>query len=461
MTRLYTRILLSLWGAMIVIVLGAVGLTWLVLLEHGDEIGRAPAHLAHEATQALSDDGEQGLRGWLVHVMAEHRDVHIFVVGPDGRELLGRPLPPRVAWLAGHRIEEQQARSESPPPPPPSPLAARLLPPRPVPVLVSANGAEYMLIVVPHHGMFTPFEQPWARLAFLLLAISVTGIASLWLTRSVSRPVAALGAATRELATGNLAARVAAPVSSRRDELGALARDFDAMAGRLQEQVDAKERLLQDISHELRSPLARMRVALGLARQSGASTGLQLDRIEQEAERLNALIGQLLTLSRLGVDGVRLAADPVDLGDLIDTIARDAAFEGQARGIRVAWQPPAAAVTVRGDPSLLASAIENVVRNALRYTPERSTLSLAIAPLGPSRVAVTVEDEGPGVPEAELKQIFAPFHRVAESRGRDSGGDGLGLAITDRVLHAHEGSARAENRPGGGLRVTLELPVGH
>ena len=458
MTRLYTRILLSLWGAMIVIVLGAVGLTWLVLLEHGDEMGRAPAHLAREATQALGTDGEHGLREWLAHVMAERREVHIFVVGPDGRELLGRPLPPRVAWLAGHRIEEQQTRSEAPPPP--SPLAARLLPPRPVPVLVSANGAEYMLIVVPHHGMFAPFEQPWARVAFLLLAIVVTGVASLWLTRSVSRPVAALGAATRELATGNLAARVAAPVSSRRDELGGLARDFDAMAGRLQQQVDAKERLLQDISHELRSPLARMRVALGLARQSGSSTGLQLDRIEQEAERLNALIGQLLTLSRLGSDGASIAAEPVDLGDLIDTIAHDAAFEGQARGIRVDWLPPDVGVTVRGDPALLASAIENVVRNALRYTPQQSTLSLAVAPLGTERLAVTVEDEGPGVPEAELKRIFAPFHRVAESRGRDTGGDGLGLAITDRVMQAHKGTARAENRPGGGLRVILELPVG-
>jgi two-component system, OmpR family, sensor kinase len=454
-TTLYTRILLSLWGAMIVIVLGAVGLTWLALLERSDDIARAPAHLASEATEALGAGGEHGLHEWLSHALAVHRDVHIFVIGPDGRELLGRPLPPRVAWLAGHRIEEQQARNEPPPP-----LAARLLPPRPVPVLVSANGTEYMLIALPHQGRFAPFEQPWARLAFLLLAVVVTGVASLWLTRSVSRPVAALGAATRELAAGNLSARVAAPVSSRRDELGGLARDFDAMAGRLQEQVDAKERLLQDISHELRSPLARMRVALGLARQSGASTDLQLNRIEQEAERLNALIGQLLTLSRLGSDGASISADSVDLVDLLDTIARDAAFEGQARGVRIEWQPPGTTVTVRGDAVLLASAIENVVRNALRYTPERSTVALAVALLGRERVAVTVEDEGPGVPEAELKQIFAPFHRVAESRGRDTGGDGLGLAITDRVMQAHHGTARAENRPGGGLRVTLEMPTG-
>lgn len=179
MTTLYTRILLSLWGAMILIVLGAVGLTWLALLERGDDMARAPAHLASEATVALGAGGEQGLHEWLSHALAAHRDVHIFVVGPDGRELLGRPLPPRVAWLAGHRIEEQQARNEPPPPP----LAARLLPPRPVPILVGANGTEYMLIALPHQGRFAPFEQPWARLAFLLLAIVVTGVVSLWLTR--------------------------------------------------------------------------------------------------------------------------------------------------------------------------------------------------------------------------------------------------------------------------------------
>lgn len=457
MTRLYARILLSFWAVMIAVVIGAVGLTWLVLLERADDLGRAPASLGPAATRALSDGGEPGLVQWLEDAVRRHRDeLHIYVVGPDGHELLGRPLPMRAQFALGRGAE--YGRGEGPGEgPPPSPLAARLLPPRPLPVLVSAKGVEYRLVVIAHRGMLGPFEQPWARLGYFFVAILVTGIASLLLTRSISRPVRALGIAARSLAGGDLAARVAAPVSRRKDELGGLARDFDAMAVRLQELVDAKERLLQDVSHELRSPLARMRVALGLARQSGGDVGTQLDRIELEAERLDALIGQVLALSRLDARGDGQCRDAVDLGDLVDDIARDARFEAQARGVRVEWEPPRVPVRVEGDSALLASAIENVVRNALRYTREASTVVVALE-ADSARARVVVSDEGPGVPEAELARIFAPFHRVASSRGRDSGGDGLGLAITERVLRTHGGSARAVNRTGGGLVVTLELP---
>ena len=468
MSRLYARILLSFWAVMISVVIGAVGLTWLMLLERADDLGRAPGHLGSEATQALSDGGEAGLTEWLRRAIVEHRDLHVYVVGPDGRELLGRQLPPRAGWMLGHHGDEDHAPPPPPgfegPPRPPhaSPLTARLLPPRPVPVLVSANGAEYLLIVVPHQNLFGPFEQPWPRLGYLLVAIVVTGVASFWLTQSISRPVRALGAATRSLAAGALSTRVAPPVSRRRDEFGDLARDFDAMAVRLQEQIDAKERLLQDISHELRSPLARMRVALGLARQSGADLGVQLDRLEHETERLNALIAQVLALSRLGQPEARAEHGEIDLGDVVDGIARDAAFEAQARRVVIDWKPPARPVTVIGDAALLASAVENVVRNALRYTPDSSVVSIVLAVRahanGP-RAVVTVSDQGPGVPDSELTRIFAPFYRVAASRGRESGGDGLGLAITDRVMRAHAGSASAANLPGGGLKVTLEMPA--
>lgn len=455
MSRLYLRILGSFWAVMIALVVGAVGLTWIVLLERSDAAGRAPANLAAEATRALGDGGEKGLAAWLSSAMARHSGYHIFVLDAAGHELLKRPLPLGAAWI----VEHGQPPSAKPGEPPPSPLAARLLPPRPLPVLVSANGSEYRLIVLPHRGMVAPFELPWARVALLLLALAVTGVASFWLTRSISGPVADLARATRELASGNLGARVAGTVSRRGDELGGLARDFDAMAGRLQSLVDTKERLLQDVSHELRSPLARMRVALGLARQPGANVGIQLERIELETERLNGLIGQILMLSRLGPETVQLVTERVDVREIIDNIARDGSFEGQARGIVVAWASPPEPVVVSGDATLLASAIENVVRNALRYTADGTTVALELGTdAAAGLVRVVVDDQGSGVPEAELSRIFAPFHRVAESRARESGGDGLGLAITDRVLRAHHGSARAENRAAGGLRVVLELP---
>jgi two-component system sensor histidine kinase CpxA len=269
----------------------------------------------------------------------------------------------------------------------------------------------------------------------------------------------ALGAATRDLAGGNLDARVAAQVSARADELGTLARDFDAMAARLRDLMRGREQLLRDVSHELRSPLARMRVAVGLARQPGSDAGRELVRLESEIERLDRLIGQVLHLARLDAAVRTELTDSVDLVELIDGIARDAAFEAQPRSVTVAWQPPAAAPPVRGNPAWLASAIENVVRNAVRYTAAGSAVELAVAH-DAERVHIVVRDHGPGVPASELTHIFEPFHRVAESRTRETGGDGIGLAITARVLAAHGGSARAENAPGGGLRVTLSLPTG-
>jgi two-component system sensor histidine kinase CpxA len=342
-------------------------------------------------------------------------------------------------------------------PEPGAPTDVRVLAPQAVPVLVTPEGRRYGILVLPPANRFGPFGIPETRWAVFLLALLVTGVASWLLTRSITSPVGALGAATRSLAGGDLDARVEAPVAARRDELGVLARDFDTMAGRIRELVQAKERLLRDISHELRSPLARMRVALGLARQPGADQQRQLDRLETEAERLDALIGQVLKLSRLDAQAARLRRETVDLGTTIDAIARNAAFEGQVRGAGVDWTPPASPVRVSGDPALLASAIENVVRNALRYTSDGTSVGIELQQAA-GRARVIVRDRGPGVPADELARIFEPFYRVTESRGRDSGGDGIGLAITKRVLAAHGGTAYAANRPGGGLEVTLELP---
>jgi len=269
--------------------------------------------------------------------------------------------------------------------------------------------------------------------------------------------VRALGEATRDLAAGNLAARVAVEVSARRDELGTLGRDFNAMATRLRQLLDAREQLLRDVSHELRSPLARMRVSVGLARQPGSDPARELDRLEGEIERLDRLIGQVLHLSRIEATATTELDEPVDLVDLLDGIARDAAFEGQPAGVSIDWQPPAGALRVRGNAAWLASAIENVVRNAVRYTAAGTSVAFGVSERTDG-IEVRIRDHGPGVPEPELTKIFEPFHRVAESRTRDSGGDGIGLAITARVLRAHGGSVTAENAPDGGLVVTMRLP---
>ena len=448
MTSLYGRVFLSFWAVMVLIVGGTAGLTYIALAERGDDMPRGASELMRGAARALAEGGEPALTEWLSREPERGADLRVLVVGEDGHELLGRPLPPHFGRLL------RLPRGGLPDYP-----GVEVVPARPLPQLVAPDGRHYGILVLPPHRPFGLLSAiPETRFAVLLLALAVTGTASWLLTRSITRPVRALGVATRDLAGGDLDTRVETRVSARRDELGTLARDFDAMAARLRDLMRGRERLLRDVSHELRSPLARMRVAVGLARQPGSDATRELVRLETEIERLDRLIGQVLHLSRLDAAARAEFTDEVDLVDLVDGIARDAAFEAQSRRVTIDWQPPARAVRVRGNAGWLASAVENVVRNAVRYTAEGSTVAIELA-AGAAGGRISVRDHGPGVPDAELARIFEPFHRVAESRTRDTGGDGIGLAITARVLAAHGGSAQAVNAPGGGLLVTLSLPI--
>ncbi len=443
MNSLYTRIFLSFWAVLVLVVAGAVGVTWLVLAERGDEMPRASVELIQGAALALRDGGESGLMSWLVSTRSRRPGLRVLAVNEAGRELLGRSLPP---WVSRPPLSDVPAAAVLP-----------VIPSRPVPQIVAPDGRHYGLIVLPPKREYGMLGLPETRLAVLLLALAATGVASWALTRSISRPVRALGAATRDLARGNLDIQLDPAVSARRDELGTLGRDFDAMALRLRDLLKGREQLLRDVSHELRSPLARMRVAVGLARQPGSDVARQTERIEGEIERLDRLIGQVLNLSRLDAQTGTSFEEEVDLVELMDGIARDAAFEAQARQVEVRWEPPREPHIVRGNTALLASAVENVVRNAVSYTAPSSTVRLSLERTGDLQ-RIAVSDQGPGVPEAELERIFEPFHRVAESRARDSGGDGIGLAITARVMAAHRGTATAENALGGGLLVSLTVP---
>jgi two-component system sensor histidine kinase CpxA len=428
----------------------------LYVLAERSEGQREPAALAEQAAAELQSGGEEGLKRWLTNLERRDLETRLLVVGPKGEELLGRPLPHFLGRRLAHAMLAPHERLHAPPPPD---HAARYRPAQPLPVIIAEDGTEYRLALVPRRpSFFGTLEIPQARGAVLLVAILVTALISWWLARSVSRPVSALTSATRALAAGDLDIRLP-QVATRRDEFGVLARDFEDMARRLRELLRGRERLLRDVSHELRSPLARMQVAIALGRQPGGDVANSLQRIESEAARLDDLIDQVLKLSRLDAGAAALRREAVDLVGLIDQVARDASFEGQGRDVRVQWEPPSAAVMVRADAELLASAIENVVRNALHYSPPGAAVELTLSS-HPGEVRLVVRDHGPGVPEADLQRIFDPFFRVAESRSRDSGGDGIGLAITARVLSAHGGTTRAQNAPdGGGLLVELSLPA--
>jgi two-component system, OmpR family, sensor histidine kinase CpxA len=234
------------------------------------------------------------------------------------------------------------------------------------------------------------------------------------------------------------------------------------MAARLQDLMEAQARLLHDISHELRSPLARLSVALGLATQRSGPQALgALERIEREANRLNELIGRLLILARLegGEDGLRRGE--VSMDELVRDVAVDADFEAQSRHCRVVCVIQDE-ITVLGNASLLHSAVENVVRNAMRHTREGTEVEIRLACESAEsceQAVVRVTDHGPGVPEDALEKLFRPFYRIDDARGRQTGGVGLGLAITERAVRLHGGSVRAANRPQGGLMVEIRLPL--
>jgi len=297
----------------------------------------------------------------------------------------------------------------------------------------------------------------------LIIGVVTSGLVCYMLSWYLTKPIVRLRTAARKLAAGDLTARTGAPASARRDEVAGLMRDFDGMAERLETLLKAQSRLLNDISHELRSPLARLNVALGLARQrAGVESGDMLDRIELEASRLNELIGRILTLARLE-DGEQLVSPtPVPLDELVESVSEDAEFEAQERHCHVRTTLAEANWEVRGNASLLHSAVENVVRNAIRYTQEGSSVEIEMtrqARPGGAEAVLRISDSGPGVPRDALGKLFEPFYRLDDARGRQTGGVGLGLAITERAVRFHGGKVAAFNRPEGGLTVEIRLPL--
>jgi signal transduction histidine kinase len=295
-----------------------------------------------------------------------------------------------------------------------------------------------------------------------LVTFIVGGLVCFGLAWHLTAPIRRLRTATQRLTAGDLTARVGSQQNRGRDEITALGRDFDLMAERIEELLTTQQRLLRDISHELRSPLARLSVALELARQrSGPEAGGALDRIGREAERLNDLIGQLLTLTRLESGRERIERGPVSLKPLIDAIAADADFEAQTRQ-RAVRALVAEDAVIHGSEEMLRRGIENVVRNAVRYTAEGTQVEIAISRRrGDSgeNAVIRVRDHGPGVPEGALSRMFLPFYRVADARDRQTGGAGVGLAITERAVRLHNGSVAAANAPDGGLIVEIMLPI--
>lgn len=298
-----------------------------------------------------------------------------------------------------------------------------------------------------------PETLPWRLLAIAI----VTGLVSAVLARYLTRPIQTLRGAARKLAKGDLDVRVSGELEGADTETLALGQEMDRMAERIQDLLESQRRLLRDVSHELRSPLARLNLALELVRrQSSKEATTALDRIERETERLSAMIGELLTLSRLESGAAIERPEVLDLSELVEEIGADAGFEAEQKGARVELHVEPN-LLVDGNPELLGRAIENIMRNALRFTERGSTVRVDLELRG-EELELRVRDHGPGVPADSLEDIFKPFYRVADDRARQTGGVGIGLAITHGAVAAHGGSIVAKNAKGGGLVVEMRLP---
>lgn len=319
--------------------------------------------------------------------------------------------------------------------------------------VVSPSGRTYIFVT----RLRQPYQPRRLTAAQVLAAIVVAGVIAYFLALYLTSPLEKLQSTVQEFARGNLKARATPQLGNRRDELADLGREFDQMAERISTLIESQKRLLADISHELRSPLARLSVALELARKNAPPAAVSpLNRIEQESERINMLVGHLLALTRLESGAERVPNETVMLEELVHQVVDDAEFEAkpQRKEVKIVQLEKC---RVNGSPELLRSAIENVIRNAVRYTSERTAVEVALSWKLDTAV-LTVRDHGPGVPESDLEHIFEPFYRVSEARDRASGGAGLGLSIADRTVKLHGGTINATNAEDG-LLVTIRLPL--
>lgn len=402
-----------------------------------------------QASQALKVFDSQGCSGF--ETFAQKRNETLALMDESGKTVCGQVLFNTSAPLAsGEEIYGRQVGKDT----------VWTFP------VASANGGRYRFVISIHreehtwYGDMLHFASPQ-----LPVSIAVGGLTTFVLVMIFTRPVIRLREAARELAHGRLGTRVKEPQRASLlsgDEFDALVHDFNHMAERLESLVNAQKLLLRDVSHELRSPLARASVALELSRDDADPTmNTHLDRIQRETERLNKLIGQLLTLSSIEANEGQVEVERVSLNEVIGEILSDANYEARQRQCSVNFEE-AEQLEVHGRRELIYRAIENVVRNAIRYTDPGTSVDIKIACVqeGTKKLAViAVSDHGPGIPEAEVQSVFRPFYRVDNARSPQTGGFGVGLAIADRAVKLHKGDIRAFNRDSGGLTIEMRFPA--
>lgn len=424
MRSLFIRFWLAFLTVMGVALIASLGMTYFAAVRQSSEAEQlVPGLLAASAQQRLTTDGVTGLEKWTIEEIHRQPEVYVYFIDPQGHDIFGRRL-------RGQPIAASIGRSP--------------------PIIKSRDGTVYRVFVRRIRGV--AFDAWYILLTPrilipLVLAVSALGCALLaWL---MTRPVRRLRAGVRQVADGNLDIDIGGALAARRDELGGLARDFGQMTCDLRALIASKEDLLKDVSHELRSPLARLRLAADLARRDGADRSRAFDRIDREVERIDALVRQILQFSR-AAPGQPLERAPVDMRILLEEVVEDAQIEADDRQVRMRLVRDTLAI-VSGDQAKLRSAIENVLRNAVRYAPANSAVTVRMSSTS-AEISIAVSDAGAGTGDSDPSWVFEPF-----KRGEASDGAGLGLALARRIIEQHGGRVSAHNLAEG-FCIDLALP---
>lgn len=406
---------------------------------------------AETAVNLYEEDGPGALNRWLHHVMRQNHFRGALLDAHGLRLIPGRPLPPPVESLVEKAVASGHAERLVQPP--------HMLSITPV---HTGHGNYFWLAASFISPDAMQQNRQYTLLLRLSLALLLIALLSWTLSRMFTRPIRQLQQGAALLGNGQMETRAPRELAARGDELGELARSFDAMAVQLEGLLGSHKQLLRDVSHELRSPLARLTVALELARDTaGDAAQDDLSRIGREAERLNELIGEVLTLARFEQRAIETEKKPLDLAAMLREAVDDATFEAEATGksVQLAELPDC---KLSGDALWLGRVLDNVLRNAVRHTSPATSVDIDLHCDG-REACITVRDHGPGVPDAALEHIFEPFFRAEEARTRQGGGYGLGLAIAQRVVELHGGRIAASNASAGpaetGLIISIHLPV--
>lgn len=451
MRSLYWKIFISFWLATILIIFTTAWVTSQIA-QKSSQPAREQTFMDSYANAAVAtyESGQQNaLLNWLKQIGLS-RHMSIYLLSSTGDIIGAETAPPNVKKVAENLLKDQLSEGIF--------KSGNLIVSHEI---ISTSGKYYRLAAVSEKPISHFVQIPWAGLTIrLTLATFISGLICYLLSLYLTQPLRSLGMAAKSIAKGKLNTRVGRLRGHHKDEIAELSDEFDSMAEQLEDLVNSKERLLQDISHELRSPLARLNIAIELGRNKTKHLAdTEFNRMEMECARLNALIGEILEFARLEKSTTDVYLTDVNLPDLLNDIIEDANFEFDQQRVSADILEPC---HLSIDARLIHRAIENILRNALHYSPsdKKVFVSLKYSEIK-KHVFIEIRDNGPGVPEDQLEKIFNPFYRVDTSREKKTGGYGLGLAIAARAVQLHHGEIMASNNKEGGLLVRIALPVTH